>query len=489
MTKKKFEEYIFGFADAETEFKMNKQIFEEAFYDPKDIIDKLINGYQFMLIGRKGVGKTAFSAKIRSLSEKDQYLNSNLVTLSNFEFKNFNKLKNIELDGTQKFKCSWDITLLIYIYRILNKNFDFSCVEEFQNRIDFLSKSNLLLGKNINTIVRTLTKKSFHFDAKFIKYDLENEVVSGKLDHSEVIEYLLEGLEDIYFDKSKQLIIIDGLDDVLRFKKERLLIIAGLVRAINELNLSFREYEVPIKIILLARDDILASITDPDFNKIRRDGGITLNWNAKNEDLKDLVNLRFILSGIPKEIANNWWYEIFPKKIRQKDSWLYISEYTLNKPRDILQFLKQCQETFSNKTSLSFSEVDEVLTDYSNEYFIEEMKNELSGFFDDDTVIFLPQIMQKIGGSDFTFIEFKRVAAKFLKQDDNGYYKKLILTLFENGYLGQVTEMKYYDKKTKKEFIKKQAIFKHKKPTIRINYDYKFSLHKGFYKALNIIKN
>ena len=83
MSKKVFlEDYVFGYADAETEFKIKKEIFEKAFYDPKNIVDKLINDYQFILIGRKGVGKTAFSAKIRSISDTPN--GNNAITFDEF---------------------------------------------------------------------------------------------------------------------------------------------------------------------------------------------------------------------------------------------------------------------------------------------------------------------------------------------------------------------------------------------------------------------
>lgn len=488
MIKFNFEDYIFGYADAETEFNMNKEIFEEAFYDPKNILDKLINGYEFMLIGRKGVGKTAFSAKIRSLSEKNDDLNSDILVLSHFEFKIFNKLKNSELQGTQRFKTSWDLTLLIYIYKILNKRFDFSSVKEYQERVKFLEKSNLLSGKNINNIIRTLSKKSFHFDVKVLKYDQEIEENEARLSNTEVVEYLFEGLEKIYFNDSRLLLIIDGLDDVLRYKKERLDILSGLIRSINEINLSFRKKQIPIKIILLAREDILATIIDPDFNKIRRDGGIIINWNAKDDDLKNLVNLRFKLSGVSNENVDKQWYLLFPYRIRGKDSWSYITEFTLNKPRDILQFLTQCQKTYPNKTNLTYSEIDKVLIDYSTDYFIEEMKNELAGFIDDETINILPQVLQTIGGSDFTYNEFKKTIEKFISDKTDTYYKKIIFTLFENGYLGEVISTRYWDGEAKKHMTRKQAVFKHKKPNIKINYDYKFSIHKGLYKALNIVK-
>lgn len=486
--KKIFEDYIFGYADAELEFSRTKKIFEDAFYDPKNIVDKLINDHEFILIGRKGVGKTAFGAKIRSLSEKDYNLKTNLMSLSKFEFNTFNKLKISELDGTQKYKSSWDLTLLIYIYKLFRDKYEFTEVKEINERIEFLEKNGLLSGKNVNSIIRKLSKKSFQFDIKIFKLNNENEYEDGKLTYGEVSEYLLEGLSYIYYGDIKVRIIIDGLDDMLRFKKERLIMISGLIRSINELNIEFTSEEIPMKIILLAREDILASIIDPDFNKIKRDAGIVINWNTKDDELKNMVKLRFKLSGIKEDDLDGQWDKLFPRMIKSKTSWDYVTEFTLNRPRDILQFLVQCQKNYPNNSSLSYSELDRVLISYSIDYFIEEMKNELAGFIDDEAISAIPQVLQIIGGSDFTDIEFKKHMAKIIPDKQDTYYKQILLTLFENGYLGQVTRTKQWDKELKKDVIKNKVFFKHKQPTARINYECKFSTHKGLYKALNITK-
>lgn len=483
-----FDEYIFGYSDAETEYTRSPKIFEEAFYDPKEIVDKLIDGHEFMLIGRKGVGKTAFSAKIRNLAQSDSNLYAEQISLSNFEFDLFYNMGNDTLKGTQKFKSVWDLTLIIQIFRMLNKNFNFQEIEDFNRVIEFLEVNGLLHGKNINATVISLSKRSFDLNLKMLKFSSQYECKKNNYANTELIENLIDVLSKMYYNNNKIRIIIDGLDDILRYTQDNLSILAGLIRSINEINLKLSNYEIPIKIILLAREDILSSITDPDFNKIRRDGGIVLNWNNRNDELKNLVNLRFKISGIPEHKINGHWNELFPSRIKNKDSWLYVLEFTLNKPRDILQFLTQCQKTFPNKTRLSFSELDTVLVDYSTEYFLEEMKNELAGFFEDSTINCIPEIMQKNGGGDFSYSEFKEVVESFLGIKDDSYCKKLILTLFENGYVGQVTEMKVYDSYLKRKITKRQAIFKHKKTTQKINYDYKFSLHKGFYKALNIVK-
>ena len=58
-------EYKFGYADATKELMIEPEIFEKAFYDPHNILDKLMNSWKYMLVGRKGVGKSAYSSMIQ----------------------------------------------------------------------------------------------------------------------------------------------------------------------------------------------------------------------------------------------------------------------------------------------------------------------------------------------------------------------------------------------------------------------------------------
>ena len=104
----KFKEYQFGFADAAKEYTIFPEIFEKAFFDPRGIIDQLMNRWAFMLVGRKGVGKSAFSSKILSLSEENDNLYSTQMMLNDFEFSTFSKTKiDSNVNGTQKYKSSW----------------------------------------------------------------------------------------------------------------------------------------------------------------------------------------------------------------------------------------------------------------------------------------------------------------------------------------------------------------------------------------------
>jgi hypothetical protein len=480
----KLKDYTFGFADSETEFTRRPDIFREAFYDPKEILDKLLNSNEFILMGNKGVGKTAYSAKIRSLVESNENLNAHQVTLANFEFDKFSTLSREEYNGSQKFKLAWDLTLLIEIYKFLSSSMDYTSVESFYNIVDFLKDNNLMHLDSINSTVRSF--KNIEFMGKYFKLISEKRKLT-LVDYSlsELCEYLQRSLCDIDFNGIQNYLIIDGLDDILRHEKLKIEMLSGLFRSIGQINDYLFRKNIPIKIIILAREDILSGITDPDFNKIKRDGGIKLDWNNPN-DLMEVVKLRFLLSGVKEDDLDNHWNHIFPPRINHLKSFKYVLQYTLNKPRDILQFLEQCKKEYPQNDKVNYSQLKYIMDQYSTDYFYEEMKNELSGFMLDNDIDNFEIVFSDIGRTDFTYNRFRYVAAKYFSDKNEDYIRKVFNILFDNGYIGQVIEVPYYDKRKKKTLNKSKAMFKHKNPTMKMNLANRFTLHKGLYKAFNL---
>ena len=285
-------------------------------------------------------------------------------------------------------------------------------------------------------------------------------------------------LKDIYLNK-RVFLLIDGVDDILRFKKNQLEILSSLIRSIDTLNEYFYRNEIKVKIILSIREDILSNITDPDFNKIKRDGAINLSWAENTQDLKEIVELRLKMSD--KDNSNcDMWYKIFPRQIRNTDSWKYLLDHTLYKPRDVLQFLVTCQELFPNKEKLTYADMLRAIKSYSRDYFIEEMKNELSGFSYDLLINSLPSILQKIGRRAFYLGEFIRITNEqsTLKKYSEQDIKYLLLMLFQSGYIGQLINSNYG---------RESVVFKYRNPNLNIDYSQKFISHQGLHKGLGVI--
>lgn len=137
----KLGEYKFGYADAMKELMIEPQIFESAFYDPHDILNKLMNTWKYMLIGRKGVGKSAFSSKIQFIAEENDGCSAFPIQLNDFEYTTFGKASSDgDLVGTKKYLDAWNFIILLSLYKILYQNIGVTEVKEFNEVIELLDR-------------------------------------------------------------------------------------------------------------------------------------------------------------------------------------------------------------------------------------------------------------------------------------------------------------------------------------------------------------
>jgi len=357
-------------------------------------------------------------------------------------------------------------------------------VEEINNIIYLLGLLGFPLDSGYKLDVTRLSKlkigiKVVEFDAEFEReFNIKPNSYLDRI--STITDKMIDVLTKVYLNEQKIIIVIDGLDDILRYKKHKFEIISSLIRSVDYINDRMLTNSLEIKIILLIREDIIGSITDPDLNKIVQDGAITISWNNRLEDLKELVKLRFKFSGIDEESADTYWSRIFPRKIKNKTSWNYMLDYTVYKPRDVLQFLKCCQNEYPENESLSLSEFQNALKIYSNKYFIEEMKNELSGFIDNDLIIILPSVFRRLGRRSFSFSDIYKMICEQShdKQFNDSDVKALLLALFDSGYVGQIIPGTKDGKDT--------VIYKYRNATARIDYYLRFITHKGLHSGLGV---
>lgn len=474
----KLKEFKFGYADADTELRREPQLFDKAFYDPKRIVSEALNGYKFLILGRKGTGKSAIGAKIRRLASSNDELIAERIHLSDFEFRTFAKLSNASLSGGARYAAPWKLMLMLQAFATVGKVHHLEQLETYSEIATTLQNYGILPNDNLSRVVREVSRKSFkislpfNFGVEFAGGDKEVELNSPE----EIVDVLFRVLKELYIEPYQIRIIIDGLDDALRGKQRQLDIVSGLVRAADSLNNSFVDIDCPIKFIILARTDVLALCNDPDLNKIKRDSAIQINWyqdvqNPLNSDLMGLLDLRFKTS-CETVSTEEIWYKIFPTKIRYKDSWHYILEHTIHRPRDILQFMIECQRLYPENDSLSFSEITSVLSSYSENYFLEEMKNEIAGFVSDGAINSLPSILSNLG----LRFEFSRWCKVFTDDSalSNEDPRRVVEILFDNGYIGQVRKGTNF------------IVFKFRDSHEKINFQDLFIIHRGLLKALNL---
>ncbi len=477
----KFSEYKFGYADATKELMITPEIFELAFYDPHDILHKLTNSWKYMLVGRKGVGKSAFSAKIQYSAKHNGNSIAVSMFLGEFEYATFSKASSdSDLVGTRKYLDAWNFIILQNIVKVLYQNMEIKEVQQLNEVVDLLDKVGFPITNTFKTTVNSVSRLKVGTNVGVFDAAYEKEFGCKPISFSDRIGSISERIQNVVssiYLPQKLFLLIDGVDDILRIKKNQLEILSSLIRSVDSLNQTFYQQKTNIKLLLFIREDIINQITDPDLNKIKRDGSIKLSWVDNTRDLKQIAEMRF---GLTMEDNKDIWYKIYPKELSGKDSWEALLEHTLYKPRDVLQFLCICQELYPNNEALSYSEMKNAIKKYSSDYFIEEMKNELSGYVDDALINIMPSILQRLGSTSFTFEKLMQVINEQanVKQYSEQDIKWLVLTLFEAGYIGQLLSGNNG---------RQSVVFKYRNPAAMIDYSQKLIIHRGIQKGLGVV--
>lgn len=461
----------FGYADSEKELMETPELFDSAFVDPRNYLSKLMNGPAFLVLGRKGTGKTAYGAKIRRLAMQNQNIIVQPCILSDLNYSSFETFADQAVCGGRKFLYVWKYLLFLEIVQLIKNTVPDNENEELNILIEALQKHGILPTEDIIHTAKTLntTKISLSIPNIFsVGKDIEKELVLTGTD--EIADKGIEILKKSYFGENYFYIIIDGLDDALRGKQFSSDIITGLIRAAESINNQLR-LTIHLKIIILLRSDIYELCRDPDQTKMKRDSAINLSWTR--DDLCNIV-IKRIQNKYPQyKKFEEFWKEFAPEYFKGKKSSTVLFELTLLRPRDILQFFIECQDLYGDQNTLSYSEFSNTIAGYSKNYFISEMQDELTGFFPDEFVTAIPTVLSQLGTREFLMEDLQKVIEK---QQLEISAKRTLETMYASGYVGQLRL------RAGKYFVS----FSHINLFDRFSPKDKCILHRGLVKALNV---
>lgn len=463
----------FGYADSEKELLETPELFDSAFVDPKNHLDKLLYKMQFLVLGRKGSGKTAYGAKIRRLAMENPDIVAQSCPLSNLNYSMFENFADQHVRGGRRFLNIWKYLLFLEMMKLIDQ----SCSEqENQTLNEFimaLKDNGLLPAEDIVHIAKHLnaTDISMNF-ANIIKAEKRSEKETVLSDADEIADAGLNILKDVYFGETRFYIIVDGLDDALRGEKFSSDIITGLIRAADIINNTMLHTPLKFKIIILLRSDIFESCRDPDLTKIKRDSTINLSWTK--EALQDIVIKRINNKYPHYKNFSEFWYGFAPQKYKNKSSISILFELTLLRPRDMLQFFIECQNLYGDNETLNYAEFSTIISGYSKNYFISEMKDELTGFVPDHIITAIPPIFSEWGKREFREID---ISPLFKARNVEMSAHQLLETLFSIGYIGQLRS-----RGPGNRFVS----FSHINPFDKYLCDDMCILHRGLVKALNV---
>ena len=323
-------------------------------------------GHARLVVGRKGSGKTAVFYDVRNSIERG---NDRLILDLKPEGHQFTKLRELVLDrlgpGMQEHTmvAFWNYILLGEIarkaldqdarvatrdpgrYEIYKRLSDIYLQHDPGGDFDFSQR----LLMQVDRISRTLGSTP----VDQVGARLTQAIYSGSF------RELSEAVSDYLKTKENVWLLVDNLDKgwpVRGTSPIDILIVRSLLNATRKLQHQLEANDVQFECLVFLRSDIYEHLLEdtPDKGK---DTAIRLDWEDK-EVFAEIVRRRLQSSGELRGSFREIWPNICSPLIDGQDSFAYMLDRTLMRPRDLLQFLRSAMHIAMNRGHARIEEDD-----------------------------------------------------------------------------------------------------------------------------------
>lgn len=468
----------FGYASAEKESIKSPELLKEGFFNLNDISEKAVSGDEFLFLGYKGSGKSSLSEHLRLVGDGKSQLFVNTSYLADFPYTDFKKIIKGDTEPEAKYPTAWSWILCIKLINSFSKDngSESHSDHQFSKAMTSLHNLGLLPLPSLKHLVLTSSKKSFGVNlGKILKSDYQQTCEENSLQ----IPFFTERLKEIAFtfkSESRHLLIIDGLDDILSKRSIQYESIAALILEVGRLNLEFFQNGTPAKIILLCRTDLFEKLPGANKNKIRQDSSVNLDWyhdprKPGRSNLINLINYRSHQQNSNIVDVINTFFKSKTMNVTEE----FLLDLTRHTPRDFIQVMKHIQQ-FTKSKAPTRDEIFSGVRDYSINYFLPEVKDELVGYIDQCKIDKILNAIGSLRKRDFNFSELLEIGKEDRISEE--CLKTAIFTLFDCSAIGNIHNRPggttYYT-------------FKFRNRNSTLNIRDRLILHKGMWKAMNLV--
>ncbi|MGL5903745.1 MAG: P-loop ATPase, Sll1717 family [Cetobacterium sp.] len=479
--------------------------FENLFYDFNDIYYKAISPFNFLVLGRKGTGKTLLAELIKKRADGTDNWICKIDNYKRFNIEELKKLKSNTGMSADEYVPIWEWIILIELGKLLILNASDKTSGYYYELKEFFERNSFDLQLNsFKTLEVTSQSK--------LKGELKVPTITGsgeydrnqKMSNGSYLEYL-SSLKDIVFELFKQqsnqkyTLIYDELDSKFKNDSDYKNSIISLIKAANDINEYFYESKsskIEVKVMIFLREDIFNLLNDYDLNKIKEDCSLTLDWGSnievnsplvkmvinkikmsypvfKDLETNEIINLLFG-SVTYKYVTNRNKNKTFDKTISPFN---YMLTRTFLRPRDIITYLNKIIELYPNSKKFEGSYISELEKKYSD-YFWDEIRNELKGHLSDEEIDCVSSLLYKFSKQTFYFDELEKYYKERKGQFGELNLKKCIALLFNFSALGNIN----YNNKRNKTFTK----WAYREDNIEVNFEEQLTIHHGLRKRFNL---
>ena len=466
-----------GKADAQEEGAEYPNLLRKGYYDNDNIVSQVYETTKFLFLGYKGSGKSALSEHLKlSASEGVNVLQQ---SLKDFPYKTFAKIVSGDSEQEYKLKIAWRWLLLVHVLSNLIADQDAipSSESEIRNLADFMTQAGIFPLVSISALVTKSTTRTFQGSLKTFSFAQTTKSENAQISFEWMIDYI-KNLISGYKEMHDQVIVVDGLDDILTSREIQYLSIAALINEVKDLNLFFKRGQLPFKIIVLCRTDIFERLPDANKNKIKRDCSYSFCWYKEGQDkqndcgLIDILNLRGRL--VYPEIGDVI-QTLFPTQYKGTNIYEALLEMTRHTPRDFMQLMLSIQTVCTSPNVTAYN-IEEGIKEYSIEYFLPEIKDEMAGYIQYKYIDSIVNILSSFREREFSYKQFldsfNSLKLETLSPDS------ILNVLYDCSAIGHAYPYGNGDQT--------RITFKYRNRNSSFNKSNRIILHKGLWKALNV---
>ena len=426
---------VLGIPEAEMEANFNARVkLSEVFDDFLDVLPDL-ETEKFIVIGRKGSGKSAIGQTILKSSKEDPNKFCEFIQKADIDLELVVQVSE-EAGNPIQIELLFKWIILTRMLKLICQNQALQHLADIKIVNHFLAKNTGFVNIDKYEIKEILTTTGFDiFIEKILRYGRFKKSKEIRLTGTkapfykliphleEIVVNILTDYADIVNDNSYK-IIFDDLD--IEFKSENkkdVDTLLNLIRIVKNYNNNlFAANEINAKVIILLRDDITEVLIkkSADMSKVFRSSSICLTW-FEHEMFKVDENLTLLKKFIDKRIIkafekkgitlteNPWDMLVENSNEYNESSFKYVIDHTFYTPRDLILFF-QGIEKYEHHLPLDFSQINTLIGKYSLKVK-GEIQNALAIHYDEkdiDNIFILLRELNKLNGS-YSYDDFKNV--------------------------------------------------------------------------------
>jgi hypothetical protein len=419
----------FGGLDADTD-----RLLETCFENHEAYTSAMAHQH-YLVLGRKGSGKTAIFRKIINTNQPDVF--SLGLTFADYPWHHHDKQESVGVPEEERFVHSWKYLILLSLSKVLLNNDQSQpwCDEA----VDQLSKIERFIVDSYGTKNPDITQ--IFIPHKVLQFNAFLEVTLGAFKGSlgakpVPVEELPTIISEVNTNLSNAVIAslnpeldyyicFDQLDlgfNPLDNKYRNRLV--GLILAARDINLKAKQSQKKLSVIVFLRDDIYQTLRFEDKNKITEGFMSRIEWDTSRTktSLKQLMEKRISTKmGIPEKDSWDATFDENELMTGRQSKYNHIIDRSFLRPRDIIKCCNEILGAYKKRIETPLSSPKRSSDKFDNRD-IQAAHIEYSRYFlnelDDEIFKHIPgyenyiEILKNLDSLQFTIEDFNKALEK-----------------------------------------------------------------------------